>query len=289
MVSELNTPAGLKNRTKRSLKTGVWRVLDQVVGRYVTDKFKQFAPNSAGTYRARAELTVQSAKQIFPLIAHFLRVVDGREDASKVVEAREFCADEESKKRAARLKAEFDARGSDKGGHGYHYIYGFMLKEDSAAHILEIGLGTNREDVVSNMGRNGKPGASLRAFRDFCPNASVYGADVDKRILFSEDRIKTFFVDQTDLTSFTALRSNVGTGFDLIIDDGLHTPSANIATLSFALNELKDGGWFVVEDIAYSSLPIWQAIAMMLPEKYAHHLIAVEGGIAFAVQKMGPS
>ncbi|MDB9839765.1 hypothetical protein OAC57_05685 [Planktomarina temperata] len=63
--------------------------------------------------------------------------------------------------------------------------------------IFEIGLGTNNVDIVSAMGTEGKPGASPRAFRDFWPEAQLIGADFDARILFSEDRIETYFVDQT--------------------------------------------------------------------------------------------
>ena len=47
------------------------------------------------------------------------------------------------------------------------------------------------------MSSNGKPGASLRVWRDYFYNAEIYGADIDKTN-FSEKRIKTFFVDQLD-------------------------------------------------------------------------------------------
>ena len=43
------------------------------------------------------------------------------------------------------------------------------------------------------MNINGKPGASLRAWRDYFENALIYGADIDKNILFKENRINTFF------------------------------------------------------------------------------------------------
>ena len=61
-----------------------------------------------------------------------------------------------------------------------------MKSQKSVNKIFEIGLGTNNIDIVSTMGKKGHPGASLRAFRDFCPNAEIYGADFDSRILFQE-------------------------------------------------------------------------------------------------------
>ena len=57
-------------------------------------------------------------------------------------------------------------------------------------NIFEVGLGTNNVDVPSNMGKDGKPGASLRAWRDYFPNA-----DIDTRILFKEDKIQTFYTN----------------------------------------------------------------------------------------------
>jgi hypothetical protein len=130
----------------------------------------------------------------------------------------------------------FRERGSDKSTyHNYHLVYGHLLagKRDHALHIVEIGLGTNNIDVPSNMGLFGKPGASLRAFRDWAPHASVFGADVDRRILFMEDRIETFWVDQTDPTSLQDLAMRLSDKkFDLIIDDGLHVPAANFNTIA---------------------------------------------------------
>ena len=48
------------------------------------------------------------------------------------------------------------------------------------------------------MGKDGVPLASLKAWRDYFENANIYGADIDKNILKNENRIKTFFVAQTD-------------------------------------------------------------------------------------------
>ena len=44
-----------------------------------------------------------------------------------------------------------------------------------------------------------KPGASLKAFRDFFEKSKVYGADIDRKILFKDKRILTEYVDRTDL------------------------------------------------------------------------------------------
>jgi hypothetical protein len=166
-------------------------------------------------------------------------------------------------------------------------LYGALLASTDASALLEIGLGTNNVNFVSNMGSHGKPGASLRAFRDYLPNAQIYGADVDRDVLFNEERISTFFVDQTDLDSFSALGGVVPAEFDLIIDDGLHSPNANIATLVFGLGRLKVDGYFLVEDISPDALPIWQLVAAaLLPSEYESDVIATENKLLFLVHRL---
>jgi hypothetical protein len=151
--------------------------------------------------------------------------------------------------------------------------------------ILEVGLGTNNSDVVSTMGHGGIPGASLKAFAEYLPRARIYGADVDRRVLFEDDRIKTFFVDQTDFKSFNSITDAVGHKFDLIIDDGLHSPNANIATLAFALQNLKQDGWFVVEDISAAAAPVWDVVAELLQSGYKCWLVSARGGYLFIVRR----
>lgn len=79
------------------------------------------------------------------------------------------------------------------------------------------------------MTENGIPGASLRVWRDYFFNANIYGADIDKDILFKEEKIKTFYVDQLDTKSIKQMWANIGVeNFDIIIEDGLHEPEANL-------------------------------------------------------------
>jgi hypothetical protein len=135
------------------------------------------------------------------------------------------------------------------------------------------------------MRREFRPGASLRAFRTFLPRATIYGADIDERILFEEDRIRTFVVDQTERESWDSLSTVIDQDFDLIIDDGLHSPNANIATLLFGLGRLKIGGWLVVEDIPAVALPLWQVISALLPEQYESRIVAAPVALLFSVRR----
>ena len=135
------------------------------------------------------------------------------------------------------------------------------------------------------MGVRGVPGASLRAFRDLFPQAMVYGADIDRQILFEEDRIKTFFVDQTDPASLSVLGSNVPSRVDLLIDDGLHAPYANIYTLQFGLPRLRVGGWLVIEDISPAALAVWECVSALLARRFVPAIVEARGGLLFVVER----
>jgi hypothetical protein len=148
--------------------------------------------------------------------------------------------------------------GSDKGGfnkdHNFSDYYStiFFDKKESVKNILEIGLGTNNIKVPSNMGLQGKPLASLRAWKDYFANANVYGADIDKEILKNEDRIKTFYVDQTNPISISDLYKNIGNiNFDIIIDDGLHEYNANICLFENSFKYLSKQGIYIIEDVFF--------------------------------------
>ena len=90
----------------------------------------------------------------------------------------------------------FKKHGSNKGGEWKHRneiirsfyadLYEEELKEKKISNLLEIGIGF---DISSS-------GSSLRSWKALFPEAKIYGADIDKRVLFEEENIKTFFTDQ---------------------------------------------------------------------------------------------
>ena len=148
--------------------------------------------------------------------------------------------------------------GSDKGGKNNHHNYSeyysdiFFHKRKSIKNFLEIGLGTNNTNMASNMGADGTPLASLRAWKDYFINANIYGADIDKDILKDEERIKTFFVDQTNPDTITAMFNKIGVDkFDIILEDGLHEYNANICFFENAIKYLDNDGIYIIEDIYY--------------------------------------
>lgn len=158
--------------------------------------------------------------------------------------------------------------GSDKGHpmnegpHSYTRFYYELFQPIRAnpIRVFELGLGTNNTDVPSNMGPNGKPGASLRGWRQFFPNAQIFGADLDQRILFQEDRIQTFYCDQgsPDVIRDLWSKPELQEGFDIIIEDGYHVFQYNVTFFENSFHKLNPGGIYIIEDVMDYTMHMWQ-------------------------------
>jgi hypothetical protein len=232
----------------------------------IYEEFEALAPNSSGTPLQRTTLTIQTIHSLFPALNRLANLVPDKilPEILSVADFLELNGYLESQ--SEELGCLFTAYGSDKANpNDYYKLYAYLLSTlESPQRILEIGLGTNNLSVVSNMGVYGVPGASLRSFRDYLPNALIYGADIDSGVLFEEERISTRWVDQTKVETLDSMFKSFGVTFDLIIDDGLHSPDANISTLVSAIKQTKKGGYVVIEDISKSAREIWMLVQTIL-------------------------
>lgn len=150
------------------------------------------------------------------------------------------------------LKLLFNKYGSDKSSeHDYHLFYGTLLPGLPKGSLLEIGIGTNNPILKSTMGQDGKPGASLFAWRESGAFEMINGADIDKDILFSSERnILTHYVDQTDTKDLEELRLRLKSQkISMVIDDGLHEVHANITAFEALWDIVERGGFYCIEDI----------------------------------------
>ena len=149
---------------------------------------------------------------------------------------------------------------SDKGSinitsswHNYTTFYYSLFKNisDKSLRIFELGLGTNNPNLPSNMGINGRPGASLYGWSEFFPNSMIFGADIDSDILFNTDRIKTFYCDQTkpEVIQRMWTEPELQDNFDIMIDDGLHLYEANFTLFENSIHKLNSKGYYIIEDI----------------------------------------
>jgi 6-pyruvoyl-tetrahydropterin synthase len=138
--------------------------------------------------------------------------------------------------------------GSDKGNlagtawHNYTQIYENLFEpiKNEVKYVYENGI---------------FKGASLRIWRDYFPNAEIYGGDIDKETLFEEDRIKTGFIDQLDPIAINEYFKDKNVEFDIMLDDGYHVYDAGICLFENSIQKLKSDGFYIIEDISFEDLP----------------------------------
>lgn len=132
--------------------------------------------------------------------------------------------------------------------HTYTPVYFRILnrKKELFKKVLELGVGTL---YTMRHTKNYKPGASLRMWRDFFPNAQIYGVDISEEAMFEEERIKTFLLDTTKKEDMMGLLDNIGEDLDLVVDDGPHNTKNQIRTALMILPRLKEGAIYIIEDV----------------------------------------
>jgi len=243
---------------------------------------------SAGSFNdnTHKHLWIKGASLFISQINSLINI-NNKEYTFKYKNINEFPIDNET----VELGSILDTFGSDKAcSHSYHIVYADIIKKlgrNSKLKLLEIGMGTNNPTIVSCMGPNGRPGASLFAFQTYLPNSEIYGADIDTNILFNYDRIKTHYVDQLNMQTFVEMNRNFGNlTYDIIIDDGLHSIAANLNTLLFALEHLNPNGWLIVEDIHI--IDNWKSIDFILGsnKNYEAYMINIKGCGLYIVHKL---
>lgn len=138
---------------------------------------------------------------------------------------------------------------------GYAPIYHALFKHlrDQSVSLLEIGIGTVIPGAYCSMYGHDlpgyRPGASLRAWRDYFASGVIHGIDVQPDTMIVDDpRIRTALCDSTDPEAARGYLDRTF-GFDIIIDDGAHIPELQVKTLRNFYPSLRPNGLYVIEDV----------------------------------------
>ena len=145
-------------------------------------------------------------------------------------------------------------------GHSYspHYYEILKNEKNNFINILEIGVGNN-ELMKPLSGEKYQIGGSLKALRDFFPKSKIYGLDIRRDVLFSDERIECLYTDQSSQeqlhkTMEQIKNNNKNLYFDLIIDDGSHIIEHMVLSFEILSFYLKTGGIYIIEDIKRKDL-----------------------------------
>ena len=111
--------------------------------------------------------------------------------------------------------------------HQYDRVYGpvFEKFKEKKINILEIGIFN---------------GYSTEAFHEYLPHASLYGIDIFERV--DPKNLECYRKDRTHYIAYSSTKPKIvdlvkmywgDIKFDIIIDDGEHTPEANMQTFKY--------------------------------------------------------
>lgn len=125
------------------------------------------------------------------------------------------------------------------GKHKYTPVYYELFKDrrNEVKSVFEIGTAE---------------GASMYMWREFFPEAMIYGGEIDgKRVeLFkNEERMKAYLMDQGKLADVYNVMPILMT-CDLIVDDGSHRGADQLFTFLGIAPYMKEGSIYVIEDVA---------------------------------------
>ena len=142
------------------------------------------------------------------------------------------------------LRKILNDNGSDKSKkHLYDFVYENYLAplREKPITFLEVGIFR---------------GESIKAWLEYFPKASVHGIDLFDRIkpedveILKDKRVHWIESDSTDKNLPNLIKEQWGDiKFDVIIDDGLHTPEANEKTFLNLIEFLKSDGVYFIEDV----------------------------------------
>lgn len=134
--------------------------------------------------------------------------------------------------------------GTDKSRHQYKNV---SYLDIYARHFEKV-----RYDVKTFVEIGVLNGSSLKMWKEYFPNAIIYGIDIDPRCSeFEEDRIKIFIGDQNDDDFLTKVKNQIGE-IDILLDDGSHITTHQIKTFNYLHSSIKQGGFFAIEDLRNS-------------------------------------
>lgn len=151
----------------------------------------------------------------------------------------------ETNKSVEELKQIFKKYGTDKFFHKYYNFYGKFLGpiRNEQLEVLEIGLGC---------GMIYGPGKSLLAWKEYLPNSKISILEKNQTCALSfKNQTKNLFIgSQSDPDILK--KTEIGSPYDIIIDDGGHSRSQQTKSLIGLFPLLKKGGIYVIEDFYFS-------------------------------------
>lgn len=116
-----------------------------------------------------------------------------------------------------------------------YYEEWFHSVRNDPLNLLEIGVGR---------------GASLRMWKEYFPNAKIYGIDMRPTCKQNdEDKIEIFIGNQNDKWFLERVVEEIGGQLHIVIDDGGHRSELHVSSFEVLFPFVISGGLYIIEDL----------------------------------------
>ena len=139
----------------------------------------------------------------------------------------------------------------------FYYEF-FKDKQRSVKKVLELGIGhyqgmdKNEWNFDAGLNRKYHRGASLYMWRDFFPNALIYGADRIPEAIFQDERLTTVLADERNKADLENLVKQTGSDIDIVIDDASHKVDDQVFAAQTLLPLLNKNVIYIIEDVGHT-------------------------------------
>jgi len=132
------------------------------------------------------------------------------------------------------------------------YYYEFLkFRKYGTKKVLEFGVGNFNQ--ISKWQAT-VIGASLKMWRDFFPNAWVYGADWCKESIIQDERLSTYYANLDIEADILKVLEQTGTDLDLIVDDASHHWRQQVLLAATVIPRLTSKDWiYIIEDCKFTN------------------------------------
>lgn len=163
----------------------------------------------------------------------------------------------------------------------HNYIPGytklFQNIRNDVKNLLEIGIGSIENGQMGGISGevfikyNYRTGNSLKCWKEYFPNANIYGIDIFAHPELNEDKIKTFVADQSSDQELMSVIEQINSPLEIIIDDGSHQGEHQVFSFMCLHKYLTTNGIYVIEDVQEPNIEGFKDLSIF-PENFKEYI-----------------
>jgi len=153
---------------------------------------------------------------------------------------------------------------------GYEKMFKYIRYK--IKNLLEIGIGSVENNQMRHVSSRGyQTGNSLKCWKEYFPNAHIYGIDIYAHSELNKDRIMTFVANQNNDQDLKSVIDQINAPLDIIIDDGSHEGKHQVFSFMYLHKYLSSNGIYIIEDIQPQNIPGFEDLSIF-PDDFKEYI-----------------